>query len=108
MSETSKVYYWKVWNQQVGENVTAPRPGTIDAIRAAQGTPIMDTEFEIEKADLDGGQCLSFKLRQCPTVMVFAARTCHHSHHLTNYGRVAPRSFPSVPAFRQLLVGFRR
>ena len=54
MGDKATVYFWKVWNQNLGENVIAPRPGTLEAIKHAQGSPITDTAMEIDAADLDG------------------------------------------------------
>jgi ribbon-helix-helix protein len=48
------VYRFQVWDQNMGENVWAPRKATIEAIKRVNGTEDMSTETPVDESEVDG------------------------------------------------------
>ncbi len=48
------VYRFSVWDHERGENVTAPRMGTREAIELAGGVPAADSMLLVPEIDVDG------------------------------------------------------
>ncbi len=45
-------FYW--WDQNIGDNVLAPRSATLETIKRVNGDPDLSTETIVEEAELDG------------------------------------------------------
>jgi hypothetical protein len=48
------VYRFSLWDPERGENVTAPRAGTREAIELAGGVPEADSMRLVPESDVDG------------------------------------------------------
>jgi hypothetical protein len=54
MGEKVKVYRFTRYNIDTDRELVAPRFATLETIRQAQGAAIMESEVEVEAAELDG------------------------------------------------------
>jgi hypothetical protein len=48
------VYRFEIWDHGVGDNATAPRFATLEAIGRVQGVPIVESMRTVDSGDLDG------------------------------------------------------
>jgi len=47
------VYYFKKWDDSTHQNLRSKHPGTLEAIKRAEGTELMETALEVDEAELD-------------------------------------------------------
>jgi hypothetical protein len=64
MSEV-EVYYFTGWDQMHGDNLLSKRPGTLEAIKARNGTPLPETMRIVDSSELDGNGFLKADRPNC-------------------------------------------